>query len=75
MSSWKCQDCGAVWAPDFIGPCTHPDVIGSATSDKAFQVHRHEYEGLDMIRRLRCRICGLTADTTMGSTGSNKVVI
>jgi hypothetical protein len=22
---WKCPDCGAVWAPWYPGPCTHPE--------------------------------------------------
>ena len=52
--SWKCHQCGSVWAPWFPGPCPHP-VVASAPRN-----HVHNYAGFEGQDEATCVVCGRT---------------
>ena len=66
--SWKCQDCGAVWAPSFVGPCPHPVQI--VTAGDTNPPHTHEYEGYATTGGPRCIVCRRTPPEIPNSTVS-----
>lgn len=63
--SWTCSECGAVWAPWFPGPCSHPktttdttDTVPEFPGDRV-RAHEHKYGDQDMTGTDSiCLICG-----------------